>query len=112
MLAGSSVQKDLGKPSSLLAFDLESGELLCSEPVFPAGDSTTSVHWATKTNQIYLGSSSGRMTVFYDESSRGGILKAANKAPKKQRVDETFFGDQMIFNPTEILEEKQQEWIK
>lgn len=51
--------------------------------------------------------------MFYDpDTSQNGIMKSINKVPKKQRIEDmgTLGADQMIFNPTEILDEKQREW--
>jgi len=41
-------------------------------------------------------------------------LKCINKAPKQRHIEDIglFSNDQMIFNPIEILDEKQKEWEK
>lgn len=40
-------------------------------------------------------------------------MRSLSKAPKQRRIEDTRFeNDQMVFNPSEILEEKQREWEK
>jgi len=70
--------------------------------------------WCNVTNQIYVGSSSGDLKVLYNPvKSRNGIMRSLSKAPKQRRIEDTRFeNDQMVFNPSEILEEKQREWEK
>jgi len=107
VLTGSSVRKGLGHYSLLNGFDTLTGDLVCKEAVLEKDQSLSVVNWCNASNQIYLGTSSGEIKVLYDAGkSRGGIMKCISKQARTKRSlkEGQFSYDEMIFNPSEILD--------
>lgn len=112
------MRKGRGDYALLHAYDTLTGDTIAKEAVLPPDESLTCINWCSVNNHIYIGSSSGDIKVLYSPASglRNGILACIQKEPKRRKLDSlaasAFENDQMIFYPTEIMDEKQKEWEK